>query len=242
MSGKTDWNYVAEWRCYIYMQEENFNPNPKTSSASGTKINACTQYQKFSLSLQYCTFSQAASWLICSLYCHRTKSAQWPINSDLETSIVLIRRLYYFFSPCFYSPPPSLLLFRPSLLLPLRLSQALNESLKLLKKNSPQTAAMLFTVDPDAGKITCLCQVPQVTHLFIQSHSVLGLEHVWPHPCPLVFPGCGQPWSEGQRVGSGVVPPARWQRRWQGYVSPGHRQEHAVPAGGATDCQRVCTA
>uniref|UniRef100_A0AAQ4NX73 Alanine--tRNA ligase n=1 Tax=Gasterosteus aculeatus aculeatus TaxID=481459 RepID=A0AAQ4NX73_GASAC len=38
---------------------------------------------------------------------------------------------------------------------------ALNESLKLLKSQSPQTAAMLFTVDPDAGKITCLCQVPQ---------------------------------------------------------------------------------
>ncbi|KAM9854996.1 alanine--tRNA ligase, cytoplasmic [Aulostomus maculatus] len=40
-------------------------------------------------------------------------------------------------------------------------AKALNESLKLLKSNSPQTAAMLFTVDPDAGKITCLCQVPQ---------------------------------------------------------------------------------
>ncbi|KAM9352226.1 alanine--tRNA ligase, cytoplasmic [Symphorus nematophorus] len=40
-------------------------------------------------------------------------------------------------------------------------AKALNESLKLLKTNSPQTAAMLFTVDPDAGKITCLCQVPQ---------------------------------------------------------------------------------
>lgn len=40
-------------------------------------------------------------------------------------------------------------------------AKALNESLKLLKTNSPQTAAMLFTVDHDAGKITCLCQVPQ---------------------------------------------------------------------------------
>ncbi|XP_075998291.1 alanine--tRNA ligase, cytoplasmic [Genypterus blacodes] len=40
-------------------------------------------------------------------------------------------------------------------------AKALNESLKLLKTNSPQTAAMLFTVDPDAGKIICLCQVPQ---------------------------------------------------------------------------------
>ncbi|XP_055011196.1 alanine--tRNA ligase, cytoplasmic isoform X2 [Boleophthalmus pectinirostris] len=42
-------------------------------------------------------------------------------------------------------------------------AKALNESLKLLKTNSPQTAAMLFTVDPEAGKITCLCQVPQET-------------------------------------------------------------------------------
>ncbi|MEQ2191830.1 Alanine--tRNA ligase, cytoplasmic, partial [Xenoophorus captivus] len=41
-------------------------------------------------------------------------------------------------------------------------AKALNESLKLLKNQSPHTAAMLFTVDPDAGKITCLCQVPQV--------------------------------------------------------------------------------
>ncbi|XP_068595271.1 alanine--tRNA ligase, cytoplasmic [Brachionichthys hirsutus] len=39
--------------------------------------------------------------------------------------------------------------------------KALNDSLKLLKSHSPQTAAMLFTVDPEAGKITCLCQVPQ---------------------------------------------------------------------------------
>ncbi|KAJ0029610.1 hypothetical protein NQD34_004607 [Periophthalmus magnuspinnatus] len=42
-------------------------------------------------------------------------------------------------------------------------AKALNESLKLLKTNSPQTAAMLFTVDPEAGKVTCLCQVPQET-------------------------------------------------------------------------------
>ncbi|CAB1432420.1 unnamed protein product [Pleuronectes platessa] len=40
-------------------------------------------------------------------------------------------------------------------------AKALNESLKLLKTNSPQTAAMLFTIDPEAGRITCLCQVPQ---------------------------------------------------------------------------------
>nr|XP_028596219.1 alanine--tRNA ligase, cytoplasmic [Podarcis muralis] len=40
-------------------------------------------------------------------------------------------------------------------------AKALNESLKLLKTHSPQTAAMLFTVDNEAGKITCLCQVPQ---------------------------------------------------------------------------------
>lgn len=42
------------------------------------------------------------------------------------------------------------------------LFQALNESLKLFKTNSPQTAAMLFAVDNEAGRITCLCQVPQV--------------------------------------------------------------------------------
>ncbi|KAF7660043.1 hypothetical protein LDENG_00289330 [Lucifuga dentata] len=40
-------------------------------------------------------------------------------------------------------------------------AKVLNESLKLLKAHSPQTAAMLFAVDPDAGKIICLCQVPQ---------------------------------------------------------------------------------
>ncbi|KAI4880840.1 hypothetical protein NFI96_010999, partial [Prochilodus magdalenae] len=40
-------------------------------------------------------------------------------------------------------------------------AKALNESLKLLKTQSPQTSAMLFTVDHDAGKIICLCQVPQ---------------------------------------------------------------------------------
>ncbi|NXP27821.1 SYAC protein, partial [Scytalopus superciliaris] len=42
-------------------------------------------------------------------------------------------------------------------------AKALNESLKLFKTNSPQTAAMLFTVDNEAGRITCLCQVPQET-------------------------------------------------------------------------------
>lgn len=42
-------------------------------------------------------------------------------------------------------------------------AKALNESLKLLKTHSPQTAAMLFSVDMEAGKITCLCQVPQET-------------------------------------------------------------------------------
>ncbi|XP_053305249.1 alanine--tRNA ligase, cytoplasmic [Spea bombifrons] len=40
-------------------------------------------------------------------------------------------------------------------------AKALNESLKLLKSQSPNTAAIIFTVDNDAGKITCLCQVPQ---------------------------------------------------------------------------------
>ncbi|XP_077165936.1 alanine--tRNA ligase, cytoplasmic [Paroedura picta] len=40
-------------------------------------------------------------------------------------------------------------------------AKALNESLKLFKAHSPETAAMLFTVDNEAGKIICLCQVPQ---------------------------------------------------------------------------------
>ncbi|XP_066569590.1 alanine--tRNA ligase, cytoplasmic [Amia ocellicauda] len=40
-------------------------------------------------------------------------------------------------------------------------AKALNESLKLLKTQSPQTAAMLFAVDNEAGKIICLCQVPK---------------------------------------------------------------------------------
>ncbi|NWR67620.1 SYAC protein, partial [Bucorvus abyssinicus] len=42
-------------------------------------------------------------------------------------------------------------------------AKALNESLKLFKTLSPQTAAMLFAVDHEAGRITCLCQVPQET-------------------------------------------------------------------------------
>uniref|UniRef100_A0A3Q2ZBD8 Alanine--tRNA ligase n=1 Tax=Hippocampus comes TaxID=109280 RepID=A0A3Q2ZBD8_HIPCM len=40
-------------------------------------------------------------------------------------------------------------------------AKALNECLKVLKASSPQTAAMLFAVDPDAGKVICLCEVPQ---------------------------------------------------------------------------------
>uniref|UniRef100_A0A8D0GAI9 Alanine--tRNA ligase n=1 Tax=Sphenodon punctatus TaxID=8508 RepID=A0A8D0GAI9_SPHPU len=40
-------------------------------------------------------------------------------------------------------------------------AKALNESLKLFKIHSPRTAAMLFTVDIEASRITCLCQVPQ---------------------------------------------------------------------------------
>ncbi|KAM9269188.1 alanine--tRNA ligase, cytoplasmic [Cariama cristata] len=42
-------------------------------------------------------------------------------------------------------------------------AKALNESLKLFKTYSPQTATMLFAVDNEAGRITCLCQVPQET-------------------------------------------------------------------------------
>ncbi|XP_020668302.3 alanine--tRNA ligase, cytoplasmic isoform X2 [Pogona vitticeps] len=40
-------------------------------------------------------------------------------------------------------------------------AKALNESLKLLKTHSPETAAMLFAIDNEAEKIICLCQVPQ---------------------------------------------------------------------------------
>lgn len=42
-------------------------------------------------------------------------------------------------------------------------AKALNESLKLLKSQSPKTSAIIFAVDNEAGKITCLCQVPQET-------------------------------------------------------------------------------
>uniref|UniRef100_A0A8D3AUN5 Alanine--tRNA ligase n=1 Tax=Scophthalmus maximus TaxID=52904 RepID=A0A8D3AUN5_SCOMX len=64
-------------------------------------------------------------------------------------------------------------------------AKALNESLKLLKSHSPQTAAMLFTVDPDAGKITCLCQVPQVTRAptcsLVQSQAAETISSINPH-------------------------------------------------------------
>lgn len=93
------------------------------------------------------------------------------------------------------------------LLFPLVASQALNESLKLLKAQSPHTATMLLTVDPDAGKITCLCQVPQVTR---PAHSEPGFSFSPFHRSDFVpLPtGGGWSWSESQRVGSGAVPPA----------------------------------
>uniref|UniRef100_UPI00358FAF3E alanine--tRNA ligase, cytoplasmic isoform X1 n=2 Tax=Myxine glutinosa TaxID=7769 RepID=UPI00358FAF3E len=40
-------------------------------------------------------------------------------------------------------------------------AKALSEALKLFKSLSPQTSVMLFSVDSDVGKITCLCQVPE---------------------------------------------------------------------------------
>lgn len=52
--------------------------------------------------------------------------------------------------------------------------QALNEALKLFKTHSPQTSAMLFTVDNEAGRITCLCQVPQVRMLLLRQPCVCG--------------------------------------------------------------------
>lgn len=119
-------------------------------------------------------------------------------------------------------------------------SQALNESLKLLKAQSPQTATMLLTVDPDAGKITCLCQVPQVSRpARSEPRSSSSPFHRADFLLPLV--GRGWSWSESQRVGSGAVPSAGRQRRRQRHVSPGHGQEHAVPGGGAAGGQRVCT-
>lgn len=147
--------------------------------------------------------------------------------------------LFFFYSSSFSSPLPFPLL---TSLFPSRLSQALNESLKLLKSQSPQTAAMLFTVDPDAGKITCLCQVPQVSFsdaCWKSSSCSTGLTAVLP-PSPST--GRRQAWTEGQRVGSGAVPPAGRQRRRQRHVCTGHGQEHGVPAGGAPDGQRVCSA
>uniref|UniRef100_A0A8C9RQE9 Alanine--tRNA ligase n=1 Tax=Scleropages formosus TaxID=113540 RepID=A0A8C9RQE9_SCLFO len=40
-------------------------------------------------------------------------------------------------------------------------AKALNEAGKMLKTHSPKTAAMLFSIDSEADKILCLCQVPQ---------------------------------------------------------------------------------
>ncbi|MGH0133159.1 UNVERIFIED_CONTAM: hypothetical protein FKN15_061309 [Acipenser sinensis] len=60
-------------------------------------------------------------------------------------------------------------------------AKALNESLKLLKMHSPKTAVMLFTVDSDADKIICLCQVPQE----VANHGLKASDWVQ-HVCPLL--------------------------------------------------------
>lgn len=44
----------------------------------------------------------------------------------------------------------------------LSISKALDAALKQYKSKSPQTAAMLFSVDKENSKILCLAQVPQV--------------------------------------------------------------------------------
>ncbi|MBN3280735.1 SYAC protein, partial [Polyodon spathula] len=60
-------------------------------------------------------------------------------------------------------------------------AKALNESLKLLKMHSPKTAAMLFTVDSDADKVICLCQVPQE----VANRGLKASDWVQ-HVCPLL--------------------------------------------------------
>lgn len=45
--------------------------------------------------------------------------------------------------------------------------QALDGALKQVKTLSPDTAAMFFSVDDDAGKIVCLSAVPKVCTLKI---------------------------------------------------------------------------
>ena len=41
--------------------------------------------------------------------------------------------------------------------------KALDGALKEYKSSSPATAAMLFSVDADAGKVLCMAQVPKVS-------------------------------------------------------------------------------
>uniref|UniRef100_A0A3Q3VWA6 Alanine--tRNA ligase n=1 Tax=Mola mola TaxID=94237 RepID=A0A3Q3VWA6_MOLML len=78
-------------------------------------------------------------------------------------------------------------------------AKALNESLKLLKLKSPKTAAMLFTVDPDAGKITCLCQVPQD----VANHGLKASEWVQ-EVCPLLDGKGGGKDISAQATGSNI--------------------------------------
>ncbi|XP_032813749.1 alanine--tRNA ligase, cytoplasmic [Petromyzon marinus] len=58
-------------------------------------------------------------------------------------------------------------------------AKALNEALKLFKSLSPQTSTMLFAVDNDAGKVTCLCQVAEeAVHSGLKASA--WVQHVTP--------------------------------------------------------------
>ncbi|CAJ0965432.1 unnamed protein product [Ranitomeya imitator] len=79
-------------------------------------------------------------------------------------------------------------------------------SLKLLKSQSPETAAIIFAVDNEAGKITCLCQVPQET-------VDKGLKaNEWVQQVSELMDGKGG---------------------GKGHVCTGHGQERRLPPGGA---------
>ena len=54
--------------------------------------------------------------------------------------------------------------------------QALDAALKHLKVGAPNTAAMFLSVDKDNNKVVCLCQVPDVSVLYLELKDVLYLE------------------------------------------------------------------
>lgn len=96
------------------------------------------------------------------------------------------------------------------------LFQALNESLKLFKTNSPQTAAMLFAVDNEAGRITCLCQVPQVMprqrgslSLSLRGGAAASRQEL----SNIIQPELTEVWQEPQPLCLGLVSCCRSERR-----------------------------